>query len=581
MQQDLRTGVEELTQDELDQLSQSFPHPAEGPWPLEEVLPEVTSPQAIRHNRIKKQRANCYGLAYGEGTWRGEGQHHIQQCAPASARSFDPFVDEGRNLWPLASASLQELQQQPWLDMARSGVIDSSGRTDPDSHGAHGDAPSSPQARRMRQSKACRQRQRSLPCDWAASTSPPLDCDTQSRLISKGGLDQSELDAVAGLAPVATRTPSPGSSGSPLPSPSTCCSSRMILPTVPSAGLSQAQLDAVSWSPVDPVDDWRAATLLVGSNARCDEASAVEQAWWVQQGEEAEAPSSPQAEQLCRARRMQQSQQQEEPSSPQAAWLRKAKQVHQRYSDSSSTLTSPQRDGLGQSELDMLGCEPPEEEALRPGEPSSPQAGQLLRLKRHQGRGALSSGAVPAPPHADAAAGGPVRAWQAAQEVQAALVTQTGEAPRQYMQTWPQLQPQGEASPFFPGSGEEAAWPPLESAADGESSPQASHLRMAKVARQAAAQQMQQVGLPPGPSEARRPAQEPWLHPLGDDPTGLSQAELNTLSEEASPNAARPAATGHDGHCFSPDDPASPMAARMQHAKKMARYAGSAACPGL
>jgi len=309
--------------------------------------------------------------------------------------------------------------------------------------------------------------------------------------------------------------------------------------------LSQAQLDAVSWSPMDPVDAWHASMLAVGNNARRDEAFAFEQAWWMQQGGGAEAPSSPQAEQLRRARRMQQQQhqQQEQPSSPQAAWIRQAKRVAQRCSGSASASTSPQRDGLGQSELDVLASEPPEEEPLRPGEPGSPQASQLLRLKRQQVRSALSSGAVLGPPHADAAAG-------------------------------------GEGSPFFPRFGEappsakEAGWPT-------ESSPQARHLRMAKAARQATAQQVQQVVLLPGPSEAWRPAEEPWLHPMGDDPKGLSQAELNALSEAASPNAVRPVTAGHDGHFFSPDDPASPMAARMQHAKKRSRYAGSAACPGL
>lgn len=222
-------------------------------------------------------------------------------------------------------------------------------------------------------------------------------------------------------------------------------------------------------------------------------------------GEVDDEPSSPQAAQLRRARRMQQSAGsaegppdyargcygEEEPSSPQAAQIRRAKRIAQGHSGSRSSTCSPPQElheGIIQDELDAISLEPPAGDLRQLGEPTSPQARLLLRHKR-----------LAAHPHpaVHPAAAQPVAAQQNAAHAHAGISQGQLDSLSKYCPLSPQGSPglaqvdprhlqgrHGETPPFFPNV-DEAAWPPAQTSLDGESSPLARKLRWAKHMRHA------------------------------------------------------------------------------------------------
>jgi len=298
--------------------------------------------------------------------------------------------------------------------------------------------------------------------------------------------------------------------------------------------------------------------------------------------------------------------QDEEPSSPQASQIRRAKQLRQQQSRSgdlsvSAAATATQdamhrsgpvddnslaarTAGIGQAELDALsrayqGAAGPEPQLLTGEEPSSPQANLLLHRKRQANAHGGPPGGVPA---GSAPAGQPggwtdgSHHWQASaygsglgqDELNNLRISYPASPDRQGLAAaGPGSGSAGCSSPFFPpagcsgvDSGEEealagASWPPQhEIGQEGESSPQARRLRLAKRAAGAA-----------NAAAAAHAGEE--APPLAGHIAGLVQG----------PNASPMFGLGPADEGYDDAEDLSPMASRMQHAKKVSRYGGMGA----
>jgi len=293
-----------------------------------------------------------------------------------------------------------------------------------------------------------------------------------------------------------------------------------------------------------------------------------------------------------------------EPSSPQAAQIRRVKQQRQQVQRSNSgglgaglpagyhqmagegasvtaagvVTGSSTAAGIGQAELDALSFgAPPGEECFRGGdrdEPSSPQANFLLHMKRQGHQPEEQPWGVPSQALSARVAG---MGAGVGQDELNSLSCGYPPSPDGAMYISGGSAGSG-ASPFFPsgGQGAKSFGGGGEEAQDGDSSPLARQLRSAKRANQTGAATAASVAhcssMGAAAALARVPAQQPAMASQG----GLSQADLNALSNAASPvHVAEGGGTG-GYETYGDFADASPMATQMRHAKKASRYGGSA-----
>lgn len=603
----------DVSQQHLDQLSTSY-SPEGGMLEPE----EVTSPMAIRHTQIKKNRAaqgaqgtlDPYQQRGGDAPWP---QEELGTTAGAVAGQ-----DAG---WRTSAALAQDLE------------------------------PFSPQAHELRRAKVHRQRETATNAAAAARSAPGRQ---PSPVPLGGGMDQSALDRLAQLAPE-DRSPSAlsrhsaGSAGLSTSASARSGPSPTGLGGGGHGGLTQAQLDRFTSSLEPPPEEGPPG------GGRCGQAAAFVAAAshypspcalvWPSHGDAAVAAAA--AGYLL-------GDGSSEPSSPMASQLRRAKQQNAVRSSSGNLSGGPPTTGphsvgkaaspspapgMGQAELDALSQTFGAADGVAGDgyEPSSPQAKLLLHRKRQgqgQGQGTWANSGAPAVVSQLSASHGAGTHWQSpsgasiGQDELNSLSLAFPASPDGARSSHSGGSRDRVGSPFFPPGGPRAA-SSIGAASgedEGDSSPLARQLRAAKrghahaASSSSAAPPQEHAFFPPGGPRAvssggagsgeegdsspqarqlcaakrgHAHAAPSWSVAASQEPrfgfgagigagsgsagsggvAGLSQAELNVLSEAVTPSVGVPSGAGYNEYESGDFADASPLATRMQHAKRAAQQA--------